>query len=145
MSDDRVCVVMVIDAHGVEHSVKVRAESVYEAAPLGLNRLERGLGKRWLILDLFFREATKTTRTNRSTRGMCISDFKNSQIDAIEISFIRSPKIPSSDTPYVSGGLSLVLPRTRRRHPHLGGSAKGPAHQLITQVVEYIRHSAAKR
>jgi hypothetical protein len=41
MSDERVCVVIVIDAHGVEHKVKVRAESVYEAALLGLNRLER--------------------------------------------------------------------------------------------------------
>ena len=35
------CVVKLNDAHGVEHRVKVRAESVYEAALLGLNRLER--------------------------------------------------------------------------------------------------------
>ena len=41
MSDVRVCVVKLNDAHGVEHRVKVRAESVYEAALLGLSRLER--------------------------------------------------------------------------------------------------------
>jgi hypothetical protein len=41
MSDVRVCVVKLNDAHGVEHRVKVRAESVYEAALLGLKRLER--------------------------------------------------------------------------------------------------------
>ena len=36
------CVVKLIDSHGVEHRVKVPgAESVYEAALLGLNRLER--------------------------------------------------------------------------------------------------------
>ncbi len=45
MSDVRVCVVKLNDAHGVEHRVKVRAESVYEAAriePTGA----RGMGKR---------------------------------------------------------------------------------------------------
>ncbi len=41
MSDKRDCVVKLIDAHGVEHSVRVRAESVYEAALRGLNRLEQ--------------------------------------------------------------------------------------------------------
>jgi len=41
MSDERVCVVKLTDDHGVEHTAKVRAESVYEAALLGLNRLER--------------------------------------------------------------------------------------------------------
>jgi hypothetical protein len=41
MSDVRVCVVKLIDDHGAEHRVKVRAESVYEAALLGLKRLER--------------------------------------------------------------------------------------------------------
>jgi hypothetical protein len=41
MPDERVCVVQVIDDHGLEHRVKVRAESVYEAALLGLDRLER--------------------------------------------------------------------------------------------------------
>jgi hypothetical protein len=41
MSDMRVCVVKVIDDHGVTHKVKIRTESVYEAALLGLNRLER--------------------------------------------------------------------------------------------------------
>lgn len=41
MSDVRLCVVKLIDSHGVTHKVNVRAESVYEAALLGLNRLER--------------------------------------------------------------------------------------------------------
>jgi hypothetical protein len=41
MSDERECVVKLLDAHGVEHSVRVRAESVYEATLLGLKRLER--------------------------------------------------------------------------------------------------------
>jgi hypothetical protein len=41
MPDERVCVVKLTDDHGVEHRVKVRAESVYEAALLGLKRLER--------------------------------------------------------------------------------------------------------
>jgi hypothetical protein len=40
MSDERECVVRLNDDHGVEHRVKVRAESVYEAALLGLKRLE---------------------------------------------------------------------------------------------------------
>lgn len=39
MSDERDCVVKLIDDHGVEHSVKVRAASVYEAALKGLRRL----------------------------------------------------------------------------------------------------------
>ncbi len=41
MSDVRVCIVKLNDEHGVEHRVKVQAESVYEAALLGLARLER--------------------------------------------------------------------------------------------------------
>ena len=32
VSEERDCVVKLIDDHGVEHSVPVRAESVYEAA-----------------------------------------------------------------------------------------------------------------
>jgi hypothetical protein len=40
MSDERVCVVRLTDAHGVEHRVQVQAESVYGAALLGLKRLE---------------------------------------------------------------------------------------------------------
>ena len=39
MSEQKDCVVKLTDDHGVEHTVKVRAESVYEAALLGLNRL----------------------------------------------------------------------------------------------------------
>src|SRR6267154_4507339 len=42
MSNERsFCVVKLHEQHGVEHTVKVRAESVYEAALLGLDRLER--------------------------------------------------------------------------------------------------------
>lgn len=35
------CIVKIVDDHGVEHTVRVRAESVYEAAILGLNKLEK--------------------------------------------------------------------------------------------------------
>jgi hypothetical protein len=41
MFEQKSCVVKLVDDHGVEHSVKVPAESVYEAALKGLNRLER--------------------------------------------------------------------------------------------------------
>jgi hypothetical protein len=41
MSEERECVVKLLDDHGVEHSARVRAKSVYEAALLGLTRLER--------------------------------------------------------------------------------------------------------
>jgi len=34
-------VVKLVDDHGVEHSVRVRAESVYEAVRKGLQKLER--------------------------------------------------------------------------------------------------------
>lgn len=41
MSEERDCVVKLADDHGVEHSVRVRAESVYKAALKGLKKLER--------------------------------------------------------------------------------------------------------
>ena len=41
MPEERDCVVKLVDDHGVEHSVRVRAESVYEAALKGLNRLSK--------------------------------------------------------------------------------------------------------
>ena len=41
MSEERDCVVKLVDDHGVEHSVKVRAKSVYEAALKGLTKLEK--------------------------------------------------------------------------------------------------------
>jgi hypothetical protein len=41
MSEERDCVVKFTDCHDVEHSVKVRAASVYEAALKGLARLEK--------------------------------------------------------------------------------------------------------
>ena len=37
----RECIVKIYDADGVEHSVKVRAESVYEAALKGFERFDR--------------------------------------------------------------------------------------------------------
>lgn len=37
----RDCIVKLLDDHGVEHSVKVRAASVYEAALRGLEPLEK--------------------------------------------------------------------------------------------------------
>ncbi len=37
----RECIVKILDADGVEHSVKVRAESVYEAALRGFERFDR--------------------------------------------------------------------------------------------------------
>jgi hypothetical protein len=48
MSDARDCVVKLVDDHGVEHSVRVRAESVYEASrrqhqkSKGATTLEKG-------------------------------------------------------------------------------------------------------
>jgi len=41
MFEERECVVKLVDCHGVEHSAKVRAKSVYEAALKGLNKLEK--------------------------------------------------------------------------------------------------------
>ena len=41
MFEERDCVVKLVDSHGIEHSVKVRAKSVYEAALKGLNKLAR--------------------------------------------------------------------------------------------------------
>ena len=41
MPEERDCVVKLTDDHGVEHSVRVRAESVYEAVLKGLKRLEQ--------------------------------------------------------------------------------------------------------
>ena len=41
MPEGRDCVVKLVDDHGVEHSVRVWAESVYEAALKGLNKLAR--------------------------------------------------------------------------------------------------------
>jgi hypothetical protein len=51
MSEMRECVVRVCDAQGVEHRVKVRAGSVYEAALLGLERLQRSDWSRSGVLD----------------------------------------------------------------------------------------------
>ena len=36
-----ICISKFVDQHGVEHSVGVRAESVYKAAILGSNKLEK--------------------------------------------------------------------------------------------------------
>jgi len=40
MPKERDCVVKLVDDHDVEHSVRVRAESVYEVALRGLQQLE---------------------------------------------------------------------------------------------------------
>jgi hypothetical protein len=40
MPEQKDCVVKLVDGHGVEHSLRVRAESVYEAALKGLKRLK---------------------------------------------------------------------------------------------------------
>jgi hypothetical protein len=41
MSDEKDCVVKLIDEYQVEHSVRVRASSAYEAALKGLKRLQK--------------------------------------------------------------------------------------------------------
>jgi hypothetical protein len=52
------CVVKIVDDHGVEHSVRVKAESLYEAAILGLNKLERhgwesdGSQIGWVVVEI---------------------------------------------------------------------------------------------
>jgi hypothetical protein len=45
MSEARDCVVKLVDDYGVEHSVRVRAESVYEAALRGLQKPDGLLSK----------------------------------------------------------------------------------------------------
>ena len=52
-------VVKLVDDHGVEHSVRVRAESVYEGASKGLNKLVRigweGDGGQigWVVVEIY--------------------------------------------------------------------------------------------
>ncbi len=41
MSEPRDCIVKLVDDHGVENSVRVWAESVYDAVLRGLQKLER--------------------------------------------------------------------------------------------------------
>ena len=41
MASDRVCTVSFTDVRGVKHSVEVTAESLFEAAVLGVRRLRR--------------------------------------------------------------------------------------------------------
>jgi hypothetical protein len=58
MTDARDCVVKLVDDHGVEHSVRVRAESVYEAALKGLRKLEKvgwegdGSTIGWVVVEI---------------------------------------------------------------------------------------------
>lgn len=55
----RDCVVKLVDDHGVEHSVRVPAESVYEAALKGLNKLTRigwesdGSQIGWVVVEIY--------------------------------------------------------------------------------------------
>ena len=59
MSEEKDCVVKLVDDHGVEHSVRIRAGSVYEAALKGLKRLERvgwesdGSQIGWVIVEVW--------------------------------------------------------------------------------------------
>jgi hypothetical protein len=59
MSEERDCVVKLVDDHGVEHSVRVREESVYEAALKGLQKLERigwesnGSQIGWVVVEIY--------------------------------------------------------------------------------------------
>ena len=59
MSEERDCLVKLVDDHGVEHSVRVRAESVYEAALKGLNKLARigwesdGSQVGWVVVEIY--------------------------------------------------------------------------------------------
>src|SRR5215469_14260014 len=59
MPEERDCVVKLVDDHGVEHSVRVRAESVYEAALKGLKKLEKvgwesdGSQIGWVIVEIW--------------------------------------------------------------------------------------------
>jgi DNA primase catalytic subunit len=47
MSEERDCVVKFVDCHDVEHSVKVRAASVYEAALKRAGKIRKGrMGER---------------------------------------------------------------------------------------------------
>lgn len=58
MPEERDCVVKLVDDHGVEHSVKVCPESVYEAALKGLERLDRvgwesdGTQIGWVVVEV---------------------------------------------------------------------------------------------
>lgn len=59
MSDEKSCVVKIVDDHGTEHRVKIRAESVYEAALKGLNKLAKvgwegdGSQIRWVEVEVW--------------------------------------------------------------------------------------------
>jgi hypothetical protein len=59
MSEEKDCVVKLVDHHGVEHTVKVRAQSVYEATLKGLSRLERvgwegdGSQVAWVVVEIW--------------------------------------------------------------------------------------------
>jgi len=55
----RDCVVKLVDDHGVEHSVRVRAGSVYETVLQGLNKLARigwesdGSEIGWVVVEIY--------------------------------------------------------------------------------------------
>jgi hypothetical protein len=81
-------------------------------------------------------------------RRSTISDFENAEINAVEcpcphcLSLLQT--IPTSEAKCCLKHSCVVMQGTRR-HPRPSGSAKGPAHQLITQVIDYIRHTSAKQ
>lgn len=76
MSDERDCVVKVVDDLGVEHSVRVRAESVYEAALLGLKKLERVGGEGddmqipWVTVEIWEQPTRHRVNVPKMLRGL---------------------------------------------------------------------------
>ena len=74
MSEERDCVVKLVDDHGVEHSVRVRAESVYEAALKGLKKLERvgwesdGSQIGWVTVEIWERPTQRRVHVGKMLR-----------------------------------------------------------------------------
>src|SRR5690348_3452822 len=70
-SSMRDCVVKLVDFHGVEHSVRGRAESVYEAALWGLERLNRvawesdGSQMGFVVVEVYEEPTTHTVNVKR--------------------------------------------------------------------------------
>jgi hypothetical protein len=51
MANERKCIVRIVDHEGVEHSLDVVAETLYEAAAIGLQQLRRSEWSREASLD----------------------------------------------------------------------------------------------
>lgn len=76
MPETRECVVRVCDAQGVEHRVKLRAESVYEAALLGLERLQRS---DWSCSDVLDEDGMVTVEVWEEPTIHCLQVWKLKQ------------------------------------------------------------------